>query len=228
MNVREQEQARRDVALQESIVGDLEWHALIDATQLTVSVEQNVVTIAGTVPSMAEKLVVLDTVESVDGVRDIICEVDVKLPAESSRPDAKLRKAVAHVLEWDALVPEQDLTFVVLDGWVTLRGTVPTSIQRDEAERLVSHLIGVRGVSNEIGLAEVPLEPATVREALVTALERRARHEANHIDLVVEGNRVTLSGTVASPRARRAVIGAVSHAPGVEALCAELVVRPSL
>ncbi|MEZ5229075.1 MAG: BON domain-containing protein [Acidimicrobiales bacterium] len=226
MNVREQEQARRDARLQASIVAELDWHALIDSSQLAVTVDHDVVTIVGTVPSVAQKLVVLDTVESVEGVHDIVSEIDVKLPAASSRPDAELRVAVDQVLTWDALVPEQDLTHQVLDGWVTLRGTVPTARQRLEAERLVSHLLGVRGVTNEIAVAELPLDPATVRAALETALMRHAKHAANHIDLVVEGSHVTLTGSVESGREKRAVIGAVSHAPGVEALCAELTVRP--
>ncbi len=225
---RMKEQARRDAALAASVAAELDWHALIDASQLDVVVENNVVTVVGTVPSMAQKLVVLDTIESVDGVHDIICELDVKLPPDSGRPDAELRIAVDQILTWNALVPEQDLTHQVLDGWVTLRGTVPTARQRQEAERLVAHLLGVRGVTNEIELVDLALDPATVRSAIVTALERHATHEANHIDVVVEGNRVTLSGSVESPAEKRAVIGAVSHAPGVESLCAELIVRPKV
>jgi hyperosmotically inducible protein len=209
-------------------MAELDWHALIDATQLSVSVDNGTVTVAGTVPSIAEKLVVLDTVESVDGVHDVISQIDVKVPAESGRTDAALDSVIRQLLAWDALVPEQDLEHWVSDGWVTLRGSVPTARQRSEAERVVAHLLGVRGVTNEIELRGPDLEPAVVREAIVRALERHARHEAGHIDVVVEGNRVTLSGSVETPAEKRAVIGAVSHAPGVEALCADLVVRPGL
>ncbi len=228
MTMRERDQAKRDLEFAQTVSAELDWHALVDASQLAISVRNGVVTVAGTVPSMAEKLVVLDTIESVDGVHDVISRIDVKVPPESGRTDAELAGVIEQLLTWDALVPEQDLEHWVSDGWVTLRGAVPTARQRSEAERVVAHLLGVRGVTNEIELLEPPLDPTAVREAIVEALERHARHEASHIDVVVDDNRVTLSGWVESPAERRAVIGAVSHAPGVETLCTGLVVRPAL
>ncbi len=228
MSVRERDQARRDLELGRTVLAELDWHALVDASQLVVSVQDNIVTIGGTVPSMAEKLVVLDTVESVDGVHDVVSRIDVKVPPESGRTDAELDAVIQQLLTWDALVPEQDLEHWVSDGWVTLRGAVPTARQRAEAERVVAHLLGVRGVTNEIRLRKPDVDPTVVREAIIDALERHARHEARHIDVVVDDHRVTLSGWVETPAEKRAVIGSVSHAPGVEAVCTDLAVRPGL
>lgn len=218
-------QARRDAALGKDVLAELDWHALIDASQLAVAVEDNVVTVVGTVPSMAEKVIVLDTVEAVDGVHDIVAKIDVKVPPESSRTDGELDTVIEQLLAWDALVPEQDLQHWVVDGWVKLRGSTATARQRTEAERVVSHLLGVRGVTNEIELASPKVSTADVRAALTQALERRAEHLSNRIDVIVDGHRVTLSGEVQSPLEKRAIVGAVSHAPGVEAVCEDLVVR---
>ncbi len=225
MNGVQEQQARRDVALEKDVLAELDWHALIDASQLAVAVENNVVTVVGTIPSMAEKIIVLDTVESVDGVHDVISKIDVKVPPESSRTDDEINAVIERMLAWDALVPEQDLEHWVADGWVTLRGSTVTARQRTEAERVVSHLLGVRGVANEIKLAPPDVSTVDVRAALTQALERRAEHLSNRIDIIVDGHRVILSGEVQSPLEKRAILGAVSHAPGVEAVCEELVVR---
>lgn len=225
MSSAQEQQARRDAALGRDVLAELDWHALIDASQLAVAVENGVVTVVGTVPSMAEKVIVLDTAESVPGVHDVVSAIDVKVSPESMRTDDELDSVIEELLTWDALVPEQDLEHWVVDGWVTLRGSTTTARQRTEAERVVSHLVGVRGVSNEIELEGPDISIGDVREALTRALERRAEHLANRIDVIVDGHRVILSGAVQSPLEKRAILGAVSHAPGVEAVCEELVVR---
>ena len=226
MNRHEREQVERDKALATSIRAELDWHALIDASQLAVDVENSVVTVAGTVPSMAHQLVVIDTIDSLDGVHEVVCRVDVKPRVESGHSDTELSGIIEQVIRWNALVPEDEVKQSVSDGWVTLRGTVPTARQREEAERVVAHILGVRGVTNEIGLAAPVLSPDDIRHAIVEALERHAAHQARDITVVVDGNRVTLSGSVESALEKRAVLGAVSHAPGVEAVCEGLLVQP--
>ena len=236
MRRNEVDPVERDLALARSVLAELDWHALIDATQLAVGVEDSIVTVVGTLPSLAQKLVVLDAVESVDGVRGVVSHVDVKptlQPSEtpvntetSVNTDVELERIVGQVMKWNALVPENEVSHVVVDGWVTLGGTVATATQRTEAEHVVAHILGVRGVTNEIELAPPILSPADIRATIVEALERHAAHQARDIGIVVDGNRVTLSGSVESPLEKRAVLGAVSHAPGVETVCQGLVVRP--
>ncbi len=200
------------------------WHALIDATQLDVSVVDGVVTVVGSVPSVAAKLVVLDAIESIDGVHDIVSEVDVA-PSGVPRSDDEIGHALGQFLEWDALVPADEITHHVVDGWVTLGGEVPTVRQREEAERVVNHVLGVRGVTNRLDVVDSSLTPIDVRASIEAALERRALRAADHIDVMVDDRTVTLRGSVQSHLEKRAVVGAASHAAGVEVLCDDLHVR---
>ncbi len=203
---------------------ELGWHALIDATQLDVSVVDGVVTVVGTVPSVAAKLVVLDAIESIGGVHDIVSEIDVH-PAGFTRSDDEIGQVLGKFLEWDALVPADEITHHVVDGWVTLEGEVPTARQRDEAERVVNHVLGVRGVTNRLDVVDSALTPIDVRASIEAALERRALRAADHIDVMVDDRTVTLRGSVQSHLEKRAVVGAASHAAGVEVLCDDLHVR---
>ena len=54
------------------------------------------------------------------------------------------------------LVPEDRIQVIVEDGWVTLKGTVDWSYQKEEAERTVRNVAGVKGVSNLIEVAAKP------------------------------------------------------------------------
>lgn len=220
------EQGRRNRSEQDEIIrrrvdDELAWDFLIDESQIEVEVTDGVVTLVGTVGSHAEKVVAQHAAEVVEGVHDLVNSIDVK-PTDDLHPtDDELREMVEQVLAWDALVPEQDLIVTVIDGLVALTGTCPTRAQAGEAERAISRLSGVRGVLNRIGVTPSPT-PGDVRSAIEEALRRRAAHQAAQLDVIVDGSRVTLRGTVSSPLERRAVIGAVGHAPGIAEVCDEL------
>ena len=214
--------AKSDRMIRDAVVAEFDWNSAIDASQLGVDVNDGVVTLVGTVPSIVQKLRAQAAAEAIDGVRDVLSRIDVKITARYQQSDRDIEHVVSQVLAWDALVPEQEVSVAANDGWVTLRGSVPTRAQAAEAERAVNHLAGIRGVTNEIGLSEPDLAPDTVRSALESALERRAAHRARKIDVIVDGHLVVLRGTVESIGQRRAIYNAVSHAPGVDTVCDEL------
>jgi osmotically-inducible protein OsmY len=114
----------------------------------------------------------------------------------------------------------------VSDGWVTLEGTVSQLGESEDAERAVQHLRGVRGVTNKITVCGPKVKPEEVRSMIEEALERRAEREAKRINVEVAGSTVTLSGAVHSWAEKRAILGAVSHAPGVRAVDENLFIAP--
>lgn len=217
----------RDDELRDLVVDELAWDALIDDSQIDVQVVGGIVTLVGTVPSYAEKLAAQDAARAVDGVHDLVNEIDVKRSAGAHPSDDELRVIIDRVLDWDALVPERDLNASVADGWVTLSGTVSTASQRAEAERAISHLQGVRGIRDTIEIAEPDVSTEDVHHAIVEALTRRAAHRAADIDVVIDGPSVTLRGVAQTEGEKTAILGAVSHAPGVRGVCDELRLAPS-
>jgi osmotically-inducible protein OsmY len=120
--------------------------------------------------------------------------------------------------EWDVYVSDERITSTVTDIWVTLEGTVDLLREREDAERAVRRLAGVRGVHNKIAVVARQVDPAAVRTAIEGALARHAKHEARHIAVTVEDGIVTLSGRVGSWAEKRAVLGLVSHTPCVRAV----------
>lgn len=85
-------------------------------------------------------------------------------------------------------------------------------------------LRGVRGVHNRIRVEGKRVAAATVRSAIEAALTRHARHEASHVRVSVDDGIVTLTGPVDSFAEKRAVMGLVSHLPGVRMVRDRLVV----
>jgi len=218
---------KTDAQIQRDVLQELKWDTRVEETDVGVEVDNGAVTLTGTVGSYAKKLAAREAAHRVIGVLDVADDVQVHLPSTGKHTDTELAQAVRGALTWDALVPEERIRSTVSDGWVTLEGEVDRWAQREDAERAVSRLMGVRGVINHIQVKAQQVRPEIVRDTIEKALERRAVREARDVKIGVEDGTVTLSGEVQNWPERQAILQAVAHAPGVRSVKDELRVYES-
>jgi osmotically-inducible protein OsmY len=217
---------KSDAHIHQDVLRELRWDSRVDETEVGVEVDQGVVTLTGTGENYAKKLAAKDAAHRVTGVLDVADDVRVKMPGSPGRTDTEIAQAVRQALEWDVLVPATHTTSTVADGWVTLEGSVDRLRERDDAERAVRYLHGVHGVYNKLVVRPSTVQPEQVREVIEDALERSAAHEVKRIQVLVSDGVVTLTGRVRSYAEKRAVMGAVSHAPGVHTVKDHLRIEP--
>jgi osmotically-inducible protein OsmY len=219
---------KSDTQIHQDVLRELRWDSRVEETEVGVEVDQGVVTLTGTVESYTKKLAAKEAAHRVAGVLDVANDIHVKIPGSAGRTDTEIAQAVRQALEWDTRVPATRITSTVADGWVTLEGSVDRLRERDDAERAVRYLHGVLGVQNKIVVRPptVQVKAERVREVIEEALERSAAHEGKHIQVQVREGAVTLTGRVRSYAEKRAVMGAVSHAPGVHTVNDHLHVDP--
>ena len=219
-------QAKTDSQIQLDVLRELKWDTRVDETEVGVTVHDGVVSLTGTVDNYAKKMAAQDAAHEVTGVLDVANDIEVKVPNGTSPSDTQIAQAIRRSLEWDVWVPEELIQSTVTNGWVTLEGAVSLMRERNDAERAVRRLAGVRGVTSKILVNPRKIDPGDVRLVIEDALERRAEREAGHIQVAVAEGTVTLTGRVRSWEEKRAVMGAVSHAPGVRSVSDHLVINP--
>lgn len=209
---------KSDTQIHHDVLDELKWDSRVDETEVGVQVVGGVVTLTGTVTSWAKRVAAQEAARRVIGVLDVANDINVKVPGGLARTDTEIAQAVRRTLEWDVFVPEEQITSTVTDGWVTLEGTVERWSQREDAQRAVRNLTGVRIVVNRITVT--PAKPVTedVRKAIEQALERRAEREARQIGVDVRDGTVTLTGPVHSWAERKSVLAAARFTPGVRAV----------
>jgi osmotically-inducible protein OsmY len=155
------------------VLSELRWDPQVsDPDEIGVAVQDGAVKPTGKVPGYGEKLAAGRAASRVYGVKAVADELQVRLAGEP-RDDADIARAIAHVLEWNTNIPEGQVHAEVRAGWVTLDGEVDWDYQRHEVERMVRHVRGVMGITNDI----VVSPPVTLDrvQAEIEAAFKRAR-----------------------------------------------------
>jgi osmotically-inducible protein OsmY len=213
-----------DSDLREDVLRELAWDGRVGQTQIGVQVTDGVVLLSGAVDSWAVRNASAEAAHRVAGVHDVANDLEVMFGASAVPSDVEIVRVVRHALQWHALVPAERIDSTVSEAVVTLEGTVETNAQREDAEKAIAHLKGVRSVHNRIRI-QPAVDVPDIETAIRQALSRRAMREAAHLHLTVTAGKVAVEGVVGSSDERRAVLGVVRGTHGVAAVEDRLVVE---
>jgi osmotically-inducible protein OsmY len=216
---------KTDAELRDDVVQELRWDPQVaEPDRIGVAVADGAVTLTGHTTTYAEKLAAARAAERVYGVKTVADDLQVRL-AGSPRDDADIARAIAHVLEWNVQIPAGRIQARVQDGWVSLDGQVDHDFQRHEVERMVRHVRGVVGITDNLSLVP-PVSPVQVKTEIESAFEREADVDARQVRVEVTDHTARLYGHVHSLREADAARAAAAAAPGVARVESYLTVLP--
>lgn len=168
----------------------------VDSSHVVAKTNDGIVTLSGEVRDLASKKYAVLETRKVDGARGVVDELEVK-------PVRRLDNEMATDIRWrltnSASLRPRDLSVEVIDGNATLRGTVDTWTEHEEAGLLASEVRGVRQVRNELRVDCRNNRPDDViQEDVVATINRDAYLVGLPIVVTVEDGMVTLTGSVGS------------------------------
>ena len=215
---------KTDADIRRDTESELRWDPSIDDTRIGVTVSNGVVTLTGDVPNYSDRWKADDIVKRVSGVRAIANDIQVNIPLSGVRTDTDIAEAAANALQWNVSLINTQLKPIVKEGWITLDGQVSWGYQRMAAENAVRHLMGAKGVTNNIRVAS-SIKVSNVKQKIEDAFKRHAILDAKDIEVNVDSSTVILKGHVHSWQEREDASQAAWAAPGVIAVENNLAVQ---
>ncbi len=185
-----------DAQIRQDVLDELRHDVRIDSTNITVDVSNGVVHLLGTVPTYFQKITAGNDAQRIKGVRSVTNDLVVTLIAPWT--DAEIASTVRANLARDVRITNPgQINVTVVNGVVTLSGTVGTYAQKSDAADDAWTAPGVVDVVNNITV--VP--PFTRTDADIAADVRSALAsdpaiDARNINVSVVNGTVYLRGTV--------------------------------
>ncbi len=158
-----------DEEIRQEVENALERDPFVSAAEIDVTVETGIVTLSGTANNYFEKYQADEVASTVNGVVDIINEIQVDYDELTYDPmfydwdvrdhdydyepividDTDLREAIQSELTWSPFVSSVNVNIEVENGVATLSGTVLTETAKEEATE-EAYEAGARRVVNEL------------------------------------------------------------------------------
>lgn len=206
--------------LRKEVLERLQWDSRIDASNIQVEVEDGNVKLLGSVPSMkAREAAQLDAYLA-PGVKSVSNFLEVTLPSGLAKPtDAEIKDYVESILLWNFEVGARLIHVSVEHGVVYLTGFVDAYWKKQKAEELVTGIIGVAGVRNELEVRP----PEEYRDNLIkhrieASLEFNPSVDSSKINVDVREGKVILTGSVPNKMVHEMVLNTVCVTRGVQKL----------
>jgi osmotically-inducible protein OsmY len=213
---------KTDTEIRDQVIRELHWDCRTEASPIRVSVLEGAVTLGGTVKYYAVKRAAEEAAARIAGVTSVNDRIEVKIPHDEYRGDCEIADAVRNAYAWNVLVPAEQISVLVEGGTVILDGTVSCLSQREEAERAVVNLLGVRGIANNIAVESQPMKSEEVCADICDTLQRQSVANKSQVQVALEGGAVRLSGIVPTSIHRSAVVSAAKFAHGVRRVVDDL------
>jgi osmotically-inducible protein OsmY len=228
---------RTDTEIKRDVERALLEDPAVNSEPITVSVQDGIVSLAGSVNSFAEQKLALHVAKAVRGVLDVREELDVSY--RTDRPDADIQHDIEEKLRWNILVDHQLIHVEVADGDVTLHGNVGSASEKRIAES-AAWVAGVSSVdASQLAVSTwarddkmrgdkfVIKSADEVRKAVRDAMLYDPRVASFKIDVDVLAGVVTLRGVVDNLPAKLAAEQDAQNTVGVFSVVNRIKVRPT-
>ena len=200
-----------------NIVDELYWDNRVDASKVTVEVDEGRVVLRGEVPTYLASTAAHDDALKMLGVVSVDNQLIVSYPVSATVPsDVEILTEIEKKLFRNPDIDILDLEVEVVSGEVSLRGTVDAYWKKLHAEDLAVSEPGVLIINNH--LAIVPANDVIdqdIANDIVRSIEARAAVSADDVNVEVLNGHVTLTGNVPTWTAREAAYEAALFTAGV-------------
>ncbi len=206
---------KTDTDITADVVAELAWDPTVTAGDIEADTSNGQVTLSGTTETYFSKDAAEDAAYRVAGVRGVTNDILVDAAAYGERSDADIQSDIISALTLDMLVPLDQISVDVNDGFVTLSGNLEYFYQREAAEDDAGQIAGVLGIVDEITVTPPDMVADDVADSIADAFARNAELLDDNVTVTVDGSTAKLGGSVSTWSEYFEAEDAAWRAPGV-------------
>ena len=142
---------KTDTEIAEAVLNALQWHSAVQEEKIKIKVENGNVILEGEVDWEFQRSNTKTAIENIAGVRSVINLITVKPKITASDIEQKINSAFHR----SATIDAEKISAEVMGSRVTLRGTVRSFTEKEDAENAAWNAPGVTGIDSKL-VVEVP------------------------------------------------------------------------
>ncbi|MBI2864961.1 MAG: BON domain-containing protein [Chloroflexi bacterium] len=210
----ETQELREDDRIKHDVKDALMADSRLDVSGLNVDVVGGTVYLTGVIPSLVQKRTARQVIGRIKGVLKVLDEL--KVVPLTARSDADIERGVNAALLRDVLVDETKVDVRVINGVVTLTGTVDNFAAKRAVEDMAWATHGVVDVLDHITIeSHSPRADEEIARDVLLHLERNLRVKPKQVHVDVRNGLVTLDGHVSTTAQQWIAEELVRWVPGV-------------
>lgn len=214
---------KTDQQLENEVFAEIKNCPYLRSDNLSIGVEDGVVTLSGQVVSLKEKWAAEEVAGRVVGVRAVAVNIEVNLLNQDQLTDTELARRVVNLIDMIYPMHPYRIAVTVENGEVTLKGEVDWHYQIQHLLAMLREIRGIRNIHCAL-LVKPGMQPADVKAKIETSLKRLLRNDWGTINISVLDGKIVISGYVTSRHHKQEVVEIAWAIPGVSYVEDHLVV----
>lgn len=188
---------KTDEILRQDVSNALQSNPMIAPTCFQVLANSGAITLTGAVDNYSIKSEAEAIAKEVAGVQSVINMIDVRFNSWEEKKDFDITREILKTFRWNRNTLNDTIKVEVISGQVTLSGELEWNYQKEAASEVVTNLIGVKGVNNNI-IIKSQFDIEIDKTKLKLAMQNHLALDSKDIEIEVLHSNITLKGTVDS------------------------------